>query len=121
MKRDYPELEGKYIILFLEDSKKIGKVVGCNFDVGLTIVDANDKDNYLACFNGPLSPQVTKRGANGIRHMTESYQVAFDAAVEMIEAGEMYVQELVRKVQKVKPNYRPKSCGPVRSDCGFGA
>ena len=59
MKTDFPELEGPdHLIDFIRlDGTKIkGLVVGCNIDVGVSIVNADDKDVYLYCFIGDSAP-----------------------------------------------------------------
>lgn len=48
MKTDYPELEGKIIIMhFVGDSFK-AYVVGCSYHVGITLV-ANEKRSHIVC------------------------------------------------------------------------
>lgn len=58
-KRSYPELEGK-VIRFTTSKKStkvtLGKVVGCDYYIGVTIVNADDQDDYLLCAHGPMSP-----------------------------------------------------------------
>ncbi len=75
-KDDYPQLEGKIIkyspYIDLKAKRKgdrygeyvmSGLVVGCNTSVGITIVDATDKDRYLVCFTGPVAP-----GGSNVKH-----------------------------------------------------
>jgi hypothetical protein len=51
---------GKYIIWtnsnFKNGKPVVGVVVGCNYWVTLTIIDANDHNIYYICDHGPLSP-----------------------------------------------------------------
>lgn len=56
-KTDYPELENKEIVFIATDGEVVPAiVVGCNIDIGLTVVAKNDKDRYLICSIGPSSP-----------------------------------------------------------------
>jgi len=82
MKRDYPELEGavKYID---GNGTTDGIVIGCNYDIGVTIIDANNKDHYLLCGNGPFSPQQKNNSCfNEIKYRTK-----FNIVIEMIKNG----------------------------------
>jgi hypothetical protein len=54
--KDFPELEGKEIqYKFLDGEQMTGVVVGCNYDIGITIMQP-ESDVYLLCVNGPSSP-----------------------------------------------------------------
>lgn len=51
--RDYRHLEG--LIVSYNDWEEIlnALVVGCDYNVGITLVNAGNKDDYLLCLNGP--------------------------------------------------------------------
>jgi len=63
---DFPELEGA-LVLFKDEMgyKGVVKIVGCNYDIGITMVVANDikfsdtsivkKGFKICCINGPSS------------------------------------------------------------------
>lgn len=36
----------------------LGRVIGNDFDVGITIVAKNDPSRFLYCYNGPISPNT---------------------------------------------------------------
>ena len=54
MRGDYPELEGNGIeyCWLGTDVQKPGRVIGCNFDVGITVLHEIE-DAKLLCLNGP--------------------------------------------------------------------
>lgn len=61
--RDHSELEGK-VIDWKETERSIPvkvKVVGFDYNVGITMVNAENDKEYYACFHGPLSPLIRKR------------------------------------------------------------
>ncbi len=64
MKTDYPEFEDIEIMLIDKKERIWGYVVGCNFDVGVSVVEAANKDNYLYCFIGKSSPNRTNQNTN---------------------------------------------------------
>ena len=76
---DYPELEGKLI----ETDYETGVVVGCNRSLGITIVDAQNKDHFLVCFAGPIAPG----GGTDFSDYTCTYMEMFDYTLECIKAG----------------------------------
>ena len=83
-KRDYPELEGKEVQWFYTDDPTpiIGIVIGCNFFVGLTITDKDDKTHKLCCYNGPNSPQPYEGFGNA-----EKYEKMFQFKIKQIKDG----------------------------------
>jgi hypothetical protein len=86
---DYPELEGNKVdYLGLDEGDLVGKVVGFDYDIGITIVDVNDKNNYLLCINGPNSP-LGKANKNLVK-----YKRIFYAIVGLIEKGKMHIDEV---------------------------
>ena len=77
-KNCYEELEGKTIVWFENSGKEYeGYVAGCDYDIGITIVDAEDKEHNLTCLNGPYSPN--KEGYD-----PEWYDEFFLTTVDMI-------------------------------------
>lgn len=58
----FADQEGKEVmVIFQNGTEWSGVVVGCDPDVGITIVDKNDKDTYLLCAHGMSSPVLKKR------------------------------------------------------------
>jgi hypothetical protein len=53
--KNYEHLEGKTIMVKSWGYSKNGIVVGVDYDIGITIVSYNNKDELLFCLNGPSS------------------------------------------------------------------
>jgi len=82
-KNDYPELEGK-IINYKQGGQQVqGVVIGCNRSVGLTVVNPNDKSEFIVCAAGPIMPDFEKNQDSFIN----AYDVWFDMMVDGIQAG----------------------------------
>ena len=87
--KDYSKLEGKEIkILNAASGCGRGIIIGCDPDIGITIVDAEDKDLYIHCLIGPAAPNFCDSPAARERYI---YRFAFYAA---ILEGEEYDLEL---------------------------
>lgn len=88
-KRSYPELEGKPIVWSnscLNDGKEYEAVIiGCDYHIGITIVDKYDKDYYLTCINGPLSPGYKDKSMS--RRKLQAYNKKFKLVLLMIAEG----------------------------------
>lgn len=117
MKRDYPELEGKVIEYVNPDFPEIKSVlvVGVNYDIGITLVNAEDKTDYLYCLVGPLSP-IWKKCDGPESKKTADYKKLFPIRLKMIKDGKFNV---------VCPG-DPRSTWrgseqPSTSTCGFAA
>lgn len=107
-KREYPELVGSEIIWDMHEGNfvHVGIVVGCDYHVGITIVDAEDKDDYLTCIHGPLS-KIGKQIAIDKPDYEERYNYIFERALRLIQNG-YYITN-------------PSSgFGPSASTCPFG-
>jgi hypothetical protein len=88
---DFPEYEGKTIVYKGYDEDKTALIVGCNRSVGVTLVDANDKDNYIYCQSGPVAPGYVKG-------YEEAEEIAFDYCLEAFDAGVFDIKEFWRRV-----------------------
>lgn len=98
-KDDHSELEGKVITFISRDKEYTGVVVGCNRSVGVTIVNAKNKDEYLCCLVGPVAPGFKKfRDASVPATDTMDYliQGIIDGEVSMDKAVEVYNAQLER-------------------------
>ncbi len=84
---DYPELEGKIIKIKGCDLTDVGAVIGVNRHVGITIVDANDKNTFLVCWAGPIMPGYMKGEFKDDNHFV-------DAVVAQIKSGTVDVDIL---------------------------
>ena len=96
-KRSYPELEGKPIMWSnscLNDGKEYEAVViGCDYHIGITIVDKYDKNDYLTCINGPLSPRYKDKPMS--RRKLQAYNKKFKLVLLMI-SEEFYDADIKR-------------------------
>ena len=90
------ELEGKVIDFNRGDLVKKGLVVGCDREIGITIVDNSDHNSYLLCLTGPSSPLWTSRfpetTENALR-LTEHYKI-FEYLVDQIKLSRIIVDDL---------------------------
>jgi len=88
---DYPELEGK-IVDYKEDlfiTK--GIVVGCNRSVGITVVAVDNKDDYLICLAGPVTPG----GGTNFKGKNCTYTELFDSVLKSIQKGILDAEKLI--------------------------
>lgn len=118
MKRDYPELEGKEIIYNWDGGSNEAIVIGCNYDIGIAIVNKHDKNDFLHCAPGKMSPN-RHRFSNNVR---AAYSKTFSAKIKMIEDGVYNVSTIteLRKTLGLPTNYM--SLSTISADvCSFGA
>jgi len=119
---DYSKYEGKVVGMeYVHSSDSIGyynaagRVVGCDPDIGITIVGVFNKDKYLLCLNGPSSPQFKKK--NGRKRHAE---VLFYAIVKMIHNGFIDQQEISRiKESLVRGIGMGREVRPSAESCSF--
>jgi len=79
--KDFPDLEGKIINYINSEGKKLPvKVMGCNFDLGITLALATDNKNNQFCSHGSLSP-------NKSQYFPDTWEKEFYASVRMINYG----------------------------------
>lgn len=86
--RDYSFLEGKEVIYTdgLSGKETPAKVVGCDFDVGITLINANDSTDYLGCIHGPSDPKWRICGGMSQKDLKE-YTALFFCVVRQLKAG----------------------------------
>jgi len=106
---NYEELEGKEVV-FKELSKK-GIVVGCDRDIGITIVNTEDKDDYIVCLIGPSSP-LWKR----VLHKEDSDEV-FDLLVHQIKSGYVDLTAVCSLI--ISQTGQQPGSHPSAEDCAF--
>lgn len=106
---DFPELTGELVQF---ENGNVGRVVGVNYDIGITIVNKDDPTDYCICFHGPSSPRTQKLGES-----VPWYGEAFYLAVEDIKAGEWKAsyEEAVPNLKKHVGGY------PSAETCPWGA
>ncbi|MCK9369220.1 hypothetical protein M0R04_04715 [Candidatus Dojkabacteria bacterium] len=92
-KKSHPKLEGR-IITFKNDNWKNGKihfgrVIGCDYDIGITIVDIEDTDTKLCCLNGPASLHGKYKFINYLESML-TYDKSFEYILGVIRSNGLY-------------------------------
>ncbi len=108
--RNYSELEGK-IVYFPDTAEGAanGRVIGCDPDIGITIVDLVDDNRFLLCLLGDSAPQ---RKAGGYKKDTH---IIFPIIIRLIESGVIdYVP--IHEVTF----FGGSPAGPSQGDCAFG-
>ena len=122
MKTDYPELENVVIEHINDDFEETdhianSKAIGCNFDVGLTLIQTDEDGNpaidhrgeeiYLVCIHGKSSPLYIKsvRSKNVRKEKYDEYYSAlFYKTVEMIKDGLFDLGEFLELSKTVLQN-----------------
>ena len=89
------ELEGKIINVQNHYSTNRGRVVGCDYDIGITIVAENDPNQYLYCLIGESSTLWKESFLIG----KEKYAIIFDDAISKIKSGFLSVYEIIGRAQ----------------------
>ena len=79
------ELEGKVIDVFDYDGSFLakGKVIGCDYDIGITIVDKDDPDEFLYCWIGKSSSLWKNHWDASDKTLSDE----FDSYVNQIKGG----------------------------------
>jgi len=107
---NYEELEGK--IIDYSDNSIIykGKVIGCDPDIGITIINLNDPNNYLLCLIGPSSSLWDNSFDLKLNKKT------FKVIVNQIKNGKINIPA-INKARK--NNYTPPATASAAT-CPFG-
>ena len=122
MKRDYPELEGKVIEYVNPDFPEIKSalVVGVNYDIGITIVNADNVNQYLSCTRGPSSPHW--KGCRGTESAKmEAYKEVFACKIKMIKAGKFDPEAVDIILRGVPLGTGVPFVNPSAATCSFAA
>ncbi len=100
MDYDDSELERNVIDCILYDGSSVkGRVVGCDFDVGITIVEHENPDKYIACTMRPLSPEWK----NSNYDLRES-QIMFHIVINQIKR-KIYNSSAILKMNRMVGNF----------------
>ena len=96
-KKSYPQHEGR-ILQYIYSRGKVAviqyvKVAGMDYNIGYTLVDADDNTINKTCFNGPLSPN--KRD----QRPQEEYDIAFQYLLDCLRENKIYNVDDRRKLQ----------------------
>ena len=105
--KDYSHLEGKELKIYSGSSKYKGIVDGCDYDIGITISDVNDKNYHYLCLNGPSSPLFHK---NPLK-TEENYKILFNFIVSEIKRGVCNMdagKQIQKDIQPVVPDFLSK-------------
>lgn len=90
--RDYSELEGRKVKFELREGRIFQALVaGCDYDLGITLVSAENKHHYLYCLLGPLAPHRKKYNIKP----SEQYPAKFYSMIRMIKKGKVKIKDTV--------------------------
>lgn len=105
MKKDYPELEGKVVRYLSDEYDLTGVVAGCNYDIGISLKNVEDGEDYLMCVLGPSSPQVKDWG--DVEFPEEDYAVSFISIIKMLEKGTVDFRDMIPVNDRNVSDYCP--------------
>jgi hypothetical protein len=104
--QDYSYLEGKIIKVTAGDRFQYkGIVSGCDYDIGITIQNADDHDNYLVCLHGTCSPY--KIAAAAANNDLQLYKKVFNKIIKDIQTGHLdqfELEDLVGRASDKQPS-----------------
>jgi len=111
-KKSFPQHEGT-ILQYKYSRRKKGKifyvkVAGMDYNIGYTLVDADDPTDIRTCFNGPLSPNIDDRDSK------DEYDIAFGYLLECLREKKIYDVDYRRNLQGMFFS------GGSMSSCAFG-
>lgn len=118
--RSFPELEGKVITWKQGKTQYKGRIVGCDYWIGITIVNDDNPNMYLTCFYGPLSANgkaiIKKYGEERYSRFPERFAIM----VEAIKSGTYNSLKIRRETNKYR-TVKLKSGGksPTSANCPF--
>jgi len=92
MKTDYPELEGKIVKVIFNNSLRKGKVIGVNYDVGITVVELNNLRTFFICLNRKIHTINS--------YSFFKYDYMFKLFIESIQFGIIDLDELNVKLRE---------------------
>lgn len=104
---DYSKLEKLPVNFLNEEMYEDAVVVGCDYDLGISIMD-KDKKMYLMCLKGPSL----------IKHSYD-YKKFFNHLVVCIKSGNMVSEDLCKKYESLQSNKRSIGYKPTADDCAF--
>jgi len=115
---DYSVLEGREVKFVDINNKynmhnKIGIVVGCDRDIGITIINKHNNKDYLLCHPGPSSHLIVKQ-----QHLAEPSVVAFNYIITLIRDGVIDIDVLVEYLENNVDGWGV-STGASQETCSF--
>ena len=104
MTEEYEDLTGREVKWW---NGETGIVIGYDYDIGITIVNKKNPNDYMLCGNGRLSP--IKKGP----YNDDRYKAMFNLVTKLIKRGEFTHLDFLcgLRVSKSHPN---------SSTCPFG-
>lgn len=113
IKKDYPELEGKNVIVVrTNDTTKKGIVAGVNYDIGISIDFADNSGRHFLCLHGP---SFDKSRSN---YTPASYKTEFYTCVAMIKKGIVDIN-ILKKVELAKAGKSHDTCFGIVGTCAY--
>ena len=113
-KKDYPELEGLKLTYHDGSKDYDAVVVGCNYDIGITIM-TEDKKKYLSCMQGPSSPQYDLDAVDAKNYSAQFYSYIRRIKTRYFDGNES--EAMTGKIINLKREYGTPS--PDSSSCPF--
>lgn len=112
-KIDYPELEKQKVKVNWGNGKiKTGIVAGCNYDIGITIVNKYDSNDFLLCLNG-----ICRKGQTRTLH----YKPVFYALISQIKKGQVKIDMVYKIIGILEPSLVALAKQkPTQDHCAFG-
>jgi hypothetical protein len=120
---DYPELEKETVTVEwpakIKDNVndvriKTGRVIGCNYDIGITIINKYNKDDFLLCLDGIwINGQTTRR--------TLYYKTLFYSLVNQIKKGRVQIKMVYKIIDILEPTQLTIAWQkPTQENCSYG-
>lgn len=117
----YKDLEGKTVEIEIHFEGSIenfrGKVALADRDIGMTIVDENNKDDYLLCLICKGSPKWKKNNDDELE--IKRTQEIFDKIVDDIKNNRKIVSTDIDNIYKKYNNYRSTGYWASAENCPF--
>lgn len=101
-----------------------GILIGCDPEIGITIVDIVDPKKFLLCITGPGSHKWSADFEDSVSK--EGYRRQFEIIIGMLERGYFDLHELISMYREFEPNRIPSEvmrCSdipPSAETCPFG-
>lgn len=113
---DYSHFEGKVVTVnFNNEYFYDGIISGCDSDLGITIQNADNKDDYLVCLHGKMSPKkkFLYTGLDAFEN-ERIFNEVFKEFIKGIEKGRIDVWAIHEKVKAPDSKNIPSA-----EDCPF--
>lgn len=115
--KDYSELEGKIIkYVYADGTFKEGKIVGCDYDIGISIVNNEDVNHYLLCVVLPGASNWEEE----VKEEAEKAYKVFDKIIEMINTSDSIIMNEILEFKKSLYNHPICELDPDKEFCAFG-